>query len=404
MANASLLAPARSVYYDANGNPLRGGKVHTYVPGSATPKQSWQDAAETILNANPIILDANGSCLLYGNGAYQITVMDSLGNSIPAYSGVTTTPATASPISSAMAPVVGASTLAAGIAALFLDNKALGQTEYARIFPGVISLDNVVGYTEIGPGSTLIQTAAVAGYARALVTTTGGNQNAVALFGAATAEVDGAAAWGINTLLQDSASRTPGSGAGRFLVNEFDFNVMESGTQVIGCSVGGNSLAQPSAANGFIVNTLGNAIKWGGGFVTEDGVADFALSIGASAVSGPNFASQTIGMSFFDSTGAKQIGIIELGSLPSGVQGIFNINGSIPISVSIANGGFDMVSPTARMSIGGLGVVGPRVTGWGTATGGSPIAFNGTSATLLQTSQAVAYLIASLFAHGLIGP
>jgi hypothetical protein len=89
LPTATLLPFPRAVFYDALGNPLAAGLVHTYVPGGTTPQPTWQDQAETIPNANPIVLDANGSCLLYGSGNYQITVTDSLGNQVPAYSGLT---------------------------------------------------------------------------------------------------------------------------------------------------------------------------------------------------------------------------------------------------------------------------------------------------------------------------
>lgn len=88
---AILLPLPRAVFYDANGDPLSGGKVHTYIPGGTVAKLTWQDAAETTPNANPITLDAAGSCLLYGDGNYNIVVTDSLGNSIPGYSGLTQT-------------------------------------------------------------------------------------------------------------------------------------------------------------------------------------------------------------------------------------------------------------------------------------------------------------------------
>lgn len=88
MATASLLPQPRAVFYDSNGNPLVGGKVNTYVAGSTTPKTTWQDTAETTANTNPVVLDSAGSCLLYGEGAYQITVTDASGNAIAGYSGV----------------------------------------------------------------------------------------------------------------------------------------------------------------------------------------------------------------------------------------------------------------------------------------------------------------------------
>ena len=89
MAIATLLPMPRAVFYDALGKPLAGGFVYTYVPGGTTPAMTWQDAGEATPNENPIRLDANGSCLLYGAANYQITVTDSLGNQVPAYSGLT---------------------------------------------------------------------------------------------------------------------------------------------------------------------------------------------------------------------------------------------------------------------------------------------------------------------------
>jgi hypothetical protein len=89
MSTANLLPPPRATFFDANGAPLAGGLVHTYVPGGITPSLTWQDATQTSANSNPIVLDADGSCLLYGVGSYQITVTDSVGNSIPTYSGLT---------------------------------------------------------------------------------------------------------------------------------------------------------------------------------------------------------------------------------------------------------------------------------------------------------------------------
>jgi hypothetical protein len=114
---AAQMPDARFVAFDANGNPLVGGLVHTYVPGGTTPATTWQDAAQTIANSNPITLDAAGSALIYGNGSYQLTVTDAAGNAIPAYSGVSQSIG----ITSAMQAVVtqatttGALTLLGGV-------------------------------------------------------------------------------------------------------------------------------------------------------------------------------------------------------------------------------------------------------------------------------------------------
>src|ERR1700722_16029875 len=89
MATATLLPQARSVFFDANGNPLAGGKVNTFIPSTTTPKVTWQDAAEATPNSNPITLDSAGSWPIYGSGSYQLTVTDALGVAVPGYSGVT---------------------------------------------------------------------------------------------------------------------------------------------------------------------------------------------------------------------------------------------------------------------------------------------------------------------------
>lgn len=101
MATATLMPNPRFVVVDANGAPVSGAMVHTYVPGGTVSKTSWQDAAETIPNSNPIICDAAGSCLLYGSGSYQLTVTDANGVAVPGYSGITTD--TLSPLTAAVA-------------------------------------------------------------------------------------------------------------------------------------------------------------------------------------------------------------------------------------------------------------------------------------------------------------
>jgi len=89
MATAALLPMPRAVFYDVNGDPLAGGFVTTYVPNTSTLKTTWQNENESTPNANPITLDAQGSCLLYGEGAYDLAVTDSAGQAVAAYSGYT---------------------------------------------------------------------------------------------------------------------------------------------------------------------------------------------------------------------------------------------------------------------------------------------------------------------------
>lgn len=79
---ASIIPNAKQQFIDINGNPLVGGTVGMYVVSTLTPKDTWQDAAQGVLNTNPIILDARGEAQIYGNGNYRQILSDSLGNLI----------------------------------------------------------------------------------------------------------------------------------------------------------------------------------------------------------------------------------------------------------------------------------------------------------------------------------
>jgi hypothetical protein len=77
---SSLLPNGKQHFDDNNGRPLVGGRVYYYIPNTSTPKNTWQDEAQTILNTNPIVLDARGECTAWGYGAYRQVVRDPLGN------------------------------------------------------------------------------------------------------------------------------------------------------------------------------------------------------------------------------------------------------------------------------------------------------------------------------------
>lgn len=65
MPTVTLMPPAVLRFYDADGLPLALGKVYTYLAGTSTPVTTYSNAAGTIANANPIILDAAGRCTIY---------------------------------------------------------------------------------------------------------------------------------------------------------------------------------------------------------------------------------------------------------------------------------------------------------------------------------------------------
>lgn len=76
------MPPGKLQFFDNNGNPLTSGQVFFYVPSTTTPKNTWQDSGQTILNTNPVTLDGGGFAIIYGSGNYRMIVKDSLGNTV----------------------------------------------------------------------------------------------------------------------------------------------------------------------------------------------------------------------------------------------------------------------------------------------------------------------------------
>lgn len=62
---AGTIATIPKFQFSANGVPMVGGTLDTYIAGSTTPATTWQDSALTIANTNPISLDARGECVLW---------------------------------------------------------------------------------------------------------------------------------------------------------------------------------------------------------------------------------------------------------------------------------------------------------------------------------------------------
>lgn len=126
MATAILLPAPELQFCDADGKPYAGGTIATYVPGTTTPKATWVDPNEAALNTNPIILDAAGRCIIYGDGDYRLILRDAAGNLI--YDQLSSTV-----ISAAMEPVVSAPTIADAVHLLGLDATVTGADLSAAI-------------------------------------------------------------------------------------------------------------------------------------------------------------------------------------------------------------------------------------------------------------------------------
>jgi hypothetical protein len=60
MPTTTLTPSPKQQYFDANGNPLAGGKLYTYAGGTSTPLATYTNATDSTFNPNPIILDSRG--------------------------------------------------------------------------------------------------------------------------------------------------------------------------------------------------------------------------------------------------------------------------------------------------------------------------------------------------------
>lgn len=82
--NLISVSPPRLQFFDANGNPLAGGKVYTYFAGTTSPLVTYTDSTRTSVNTNPVILDSRGEAVIWVSplDPYKIALYDQLGSLI----------------------------------------------------------------------------------------------------------------------------------------------------------------------------------------------------------------------------------------------------------------------------------------------------------------------------------
>jgi hypothetical protein len=121
---AMLLMSPETQFCDGNGAPYAAGTIATYIPGTTTPKATWSDWQQTVLNTNPVVLDAAGRCILWADGDYRLILSDAEGNLV--WDQVSTTL-----VSAAMVPVVSAPTLQAARDAMGVTAAIQAETDRA---------------------------------------------------------------------------------------------------------------------------------------------------------------------------------------------------------------------------------------------------------------------------------
>jgi hypothetical protein len=114
MTAAPVITPLLQ-WSDADGNPYAGGTIESYMVGTSTPKAIWVDPDQTALATNPVVLDAAGRSLMFGDGSYRLILRDAAGNQVADFVATTL-------VSAAMYPVVSAPTIADALNLLGIDD------------------------------------------------------------------------------------------------------------------------------------------------------------------------------------------------------------------------------------------------------------------------------------------
>lgn len=74
---AVLMPVVRQRFFDADGNPMVGGRLYTYAAGTTTPQATYSDYSGGSANTNPIILDADGYADVWLGGlSYKFVLKD----------------------------------------------------------------------------------------------------------------------------------------------------------------------------------------------------------------------------------------------------------------------------------------------------------------------------------------
>lgn len=140
---AAILPTAKTTFFDNNGKPLSSGKVYFYVPNTSTLKTTWQDANQSVANTNPVILDAAGRAIIYGDGEYRQVVRDRNNNLI--WDQVTTSTGTGGGGggSTGDGDLVGTIKPWAGLVApnqyLFAYGQEIARSAYPELFTAITS-------------------------------------------------------------------------------------------------------------------------------------------------------------------------------------------------------------------------------------------------------------------------
>lgn len=142
MAGYPLPQP-KARFFDANGDPLAGGKLYAYATGTTTPVNTYTDSTLATPNANPVVLDANGEANIFiadaGTQVYKFKLTNSAGVEQWTEDAVSI-PATAAAAAAQAVPtgsLIATGKTSADTGYLICDGSAVSRTTYSALFTAI---------------------------------------------------------------------------------------------------------------------------------------------------------------------------------------------------------------------------------------------------------------------------
>ena len=145
---ASLFISGKVQEVDAAGNPLNGGKLHTYAAGTLTPLATYTTQAGNVSNTNPVILGSDGRANVWlGSAAYRMILTDA--------TGATTFYDTDNMIGSVASVDLSASTGSSLVGHIAIGAGTVARTVQAKLREVSVSITDFTGADSTGATSSL---------------------------------------------------------------------------------------------------------------------------------------------------------------------------------------------------------------------------------------------------------
>ena len=148
----SYIAPVPKLqFFDANGNPLSGGKLYTYAAGTTTPQATYTDSSGNTPNTNPVILDSRGEASVWlSDLPYKLKLTTSADVEIWTVDNISSAASLSALAASGGAALIGAISTGAGAVTRTVQSKLrdrisifdyIPESEHAAIKNGTSTYD-----------------------------------------------------------------------------------------------------------------------------------------------------------------------------------------------------------------------------------------------------------------------